>query len=490
MVFNSFSFLIFFPVVAIVYYLIPYRVRYIWLLAASWFFYMQWNAIYLLLLLYSTAVAYAGGRLLEKFRASGKSRICFGVCLALSFIPLIYFKYTGFIISNINNVFIGAGSFAPLDVPDILLPIGISFFTFQAAGYVIDVYRGDVEAERDPLRFALFVSFFPQLVAGPIERTKNLLPQLECRVDFDHEKARDGFWLMLWGYAMKVVIADRIAIFVDCVYDDCHEYGGVFLIIASALFALQIYCDFAGYSTIAIGAAQILGIRLMDNFDSPYLSGSVSEFWRRWHISLTTWFRDYLYIPLGGNRKGKIRKYINKLVVFTVSGLWHGAEWSFAAWGGINGLFLVAEEICSPLSKRVSAKCGALISSLPVRILKVIATFILVDLTWIFFRAQTMEEALYIISNIFHTDNWNALTDGSIFECGLDNKNFILLFLMILLLFFVDRCRKKGVQIRKKAAGLNLCLRALYTATAVVFILLFGIWGGTYNAEAFIYFRF
>ena len=490
MVFNSLAFIIFFPIVVLVYYVLPCRIRYIWLLMASYFFYMQWNAIYGLLLLYSTATAYAGGRMLDRLGASKSRKLCLGICMVLSFAPLIYFKYTGFILTNINNAFISAGYFGLFNVPDILLPIGISFFTFQAAGYVIDVYRGTVESERNFLRFALFVSFFPQLVAGPIERTKNLLSQLDCNVRFDFIKARDGLWLMLWGYVMKVVIADRIAIFVDFVYDDYTSYGGAYMIIASMLFAMQIYCDFAGYSTIAIGASQILGIRLMDNFSSPYLSESVTEFWRRWHISLTSWFKDYLYIPLGGNRKGKIREYINKILVFTISGLWHGAEWSFAVWGGVNGLWLVLEDLLKPIGNRMAGIVRFNGSAVSNKIVRGIFAFILVDFTWIFFRAKTMSDAVAIINNIAHTSNWNILFDGSLYECGLDAKNFHLLMLMIAVLLFADLLSKKGIAIRKVFAGQNLWFRSLITAFAIAFILLFGIWGGTYNAEAFIYFRF
>ena len=495
MVFNSFEFIIFLPVVVAVYYALPVKVRYIWLLAASYFFYMSWEAVYGLLLLYSTAVSYAGGLVISRKRDSRIIKLYFAAFLVLVFAPLIFFKYTGFIFDNLNGIFLSLGTVAPLDPPEILLPIGISFFTFQAAGYVIDVYRGTVESERNFLRFALFVSFFPQLVAGPIERTKNLLSQLKCNVSFDFDRARDGLWLMLWGYTLKVVVADRIAIFVDTVYDDYYTYGGVYLIIASILFALQIYCDFAGYSTIAIGAAQILGIKLMDNFASPYNSCSVSDFWRRWHISLTSWFKDYVYIPLGGNRKGKVREYVNKLFVFALSGLWHGAEWSYVMWGALNGLWLVLEDMQRRLFSFAKGDKAPDAGRFPAgRIFRKgltgILTFILVDFAWIFFRAPSMEDALLITENIAHTSNWNVLTDGSLFKCGLDCPNFILLIIMIAVIFIVDGLALKGIRIRRKAAALPMPVRSLVTAAAVAFILLFGIWGGTYTAEAFIYFQF
>lgn len=236
---------------------------------------------------------------------------------------------------------------------DILLPVGISFYTFQALGYTIDVYRGDTCAEKNFFQYALFVSFFPQLVAGPIERSSHLLQQLATPHKFNSEEAKSGLLLMLWGFFLKIVLADRIAIFVDWVYGDYHTFGGWYLIVATALFAIQIYCDFAGYSIIAMGAAQILGIRLMENFQSPYLAVSVADFWRRWHISLTSWFRDYLYIPLGGSRCSKWRKYMNKMIVFLVSGLWHGAKISFVVWGGLNGLYQIIGEILQPLRDKL-----------------------------------------------------------------------------------------------------------------------------------------
>lgn len=490
MVFNSLSFLIFFPTVVLVYYLIPCRVRCLWLLFASWFFYMSWNISYGLLLLFSTATAYFGALLLSRAKNSGSGKRILIISLLAEFCPLVFFKYTGFILDSINHVFEVAGSYAPFALPDILLPIGISFYTFQAAGYIIDVYRGTVEAERNFFRFALFVAFFPQLVAGPIERTKNLLSQLDCTARFDFEKARDGLYLMLWGYIMKVVIADRIAIFVNCVYESPLKYGGVYLITAAMLFSIQIYCDFAGYSTIAKGAAKILGINLMDNFNSPTLSISVSEYWRRWHISLTSWFRDYLYISLGGNRKGPKRKLLNKFVVFTISGLWHGADWTYVMWGSLNGIFIILEDIASSALGRIPAFPGSKHLKLPIKLIKWLLTCILVDIAYIFFRAVNMGSAFLIIESILKTSNWKELTNGGIFSCGLDVKNFVFLLIMIAMLMLVDLFNNKGIRLRTLLAGKPLPLRSLLTAAAAVFILLFGIWGSTYDAAEFIYFQF
>lgn len=323
--------------------------RYIWLLCASYYFYMSWNPKYALLIAFSTVVTYLSGLLigiinenngdsssqlqksvrLKKWVVAGS----FTVNLAI----LFFFKYFDFALSNVNRILTAVG-ISMIEKPfDVLLPVGISFYTFQALSYTMDVYRGDVRAERNILKYALFVSFFPQLVAGPIEQSKNLLSQVEKAHTFqlwNYNRIANGAVIMLWGYFQKMVIADRVALLVDTVYDKYWLYGSTALILASVLFAVQIYCDFASYSSIAIGAAEIMGFSLMENFDTPYFSRSVKEFWRRWHISLSSWFRDYLYIPLGGNRKGKVRKYINTMVVFLTSGLWHGASWNFVVWGG------------------------------------------------------------------------------------------------------------------------------------------------------------
>lgn len=320
MLFNSFDFAFFFPVVIVIYFILPSKIRYIWLLVSSYFFYMNWNVKYVLILVLITLVSYVSARNIQTIRDRKDKKFGGGVkvfilnaivCLGV----LAVFKYANFIIYNINLIF----RQVDLETFDIVLPIGISFYTFQAIGYVTDVYKGTTRAEKNVFKYALFVSFFPQLIAGPIERSNNLLLQISENKKFDYYKARDGVYLMIWGYFIKMVVADRIAIFVDAVYADIITYSGWYLIVATILFAFQVYCDFAGYSIIAMGSAKIIGFELMDNFNAPYTSSSIGEFWRRWHISLSSWFRDYLYIPLGGNRKGIIRKYANLMLVFMVS---------------------------------------------------------------------------------------------------------------------------------------------------------------------------
>ena len=374
----------------------------------------------------------------------------------------------------------------------LLLPVGISFYIFQALSYTMDVYRGSIRAERNFFRYALFVSFFPQLVAGPIERSGNLLRQVKehHNHEFKYENMRDGLLLMLWGYFLKLVIADRIAIFVDAVYSDVNQYTGIYLLVASVLFAFQIYCDFAGYSTIAIGAAKILGFRLMENFNCPYMATSVGEFWRRWHISLSTWFRDYLYVPLGGNRKGTIYKYRNQFIVMLISGLWHGAAATYVAWGLLHGVYQVMGGILKPIKDKVNQLLRLNPDSLGHKIGCGVITFILVDFAWIFFRASTMDEAFDVISGIWNMENVHLLWGDALYQLGLDQKNFMVMIIAIIVLVFADVVKYKGIVIREVIMKQELWCRWICYIVAVVVILIFGIWGANYDASNFIYFQF
>lgn len=340
MQFNSIDFMCFFPIVLGIYFVIPRKCRNVWLLAASYYFYMGWNPKYVLLIAASTLVTYVSGILIERFNTKESkynSKIVLVLCMVINLGILAVFKYAGFAIDIINSIL------KPFNITvidrkfDLLLPVGISFYTFQALGYIIDVYRRDIKAEKNLIDYALFVSFFPQLVAGPIERSKNLLGQIKNIRNlmlWNGKRIASGAILMVWGLFIKMVIADRAAILVNNVFDKYRMFGSTELIMAVICFAIQIYCDFESYSLIAKGAARIMGIELMENFKAPYMALSVHDFWSRWHISLTTWFRDYLYIPLGGNRKGRTRKIINMAIVFLVSGLWHGADYKFVVWGG------------------------------------------------------------------------------------------------------------------------------------------------------------
>lgn len=403
---------------------------------------------------------------------------------------LFIFKYLDFAIDTLNKVLSVVGEGVSNPMADLLLPVGISFYTFQALSYTIDVYRGDIYAERNFLKYALYISFFPQLVAGPIEWSKNILKQINERHYFQAERVRDGLLLMVWGYFLKLVLAERIAVIVDTVYEAPEVYSGWYIIVASVLFAFQIYCDFAGYSTIAIGAAQVMGFRLMNNFDCPYFARSVAEFWRRWHISLTSWFRDYLYIPLGGNRKGTARKYLNIMIVFLVSGLWHGAQWSFVIWGGLNGLYQVMGSILSPVRSFLKEKCKIDDKLASHKLLKVMGTFVLVDFAWIFFRANSFGQSVAVIKSMLHLNNIWILFDGSLYQLGLSQKSFWVMMAALFLLFCVDYLKYRGIAVRETVARQGIWLRWGIYLAAVYSVLIFGIWGGAYEASNFIYFQF
>lgn len=501
MLFNSIDFLIFFPVVVLVYYIIPDKVKHYWLLISSYYFYMCWNAKYAILIFFSTLITYLSGLLIDYVKRKSPAevntdkhidmmKIIVAVTFVLELMPLFFYKYFNFSMGLLSSVFGKAGIALNLPVFDVIIPVGISFYTFQALSYTMDVYRDEVYAEKNFFRYALFVSFFPQLVAGPIERSKNLLIQLAKPAKFNYEKARSGLMLMLWGFFLKLVLADRIAIFVDCVYNNYSEYTGFYIITATVLFAFQIYCDFYGYSIIAKGAALILGIELMENFSAPYLNTDVANFWRGWHISLTTWFKDYLYIPLGGSRKGKIRKYFNKIFVFLVSGLWHGASLSYVVWGGLNGLYQVIGEALMPVRNSVTKLLHLNRNSYAHKLAKMLVTFILVDFSWLFFRAGSMGTSVELLKSVFTADNMWILFDGSIYECGLDSVNFSLMIICLLILAFADICKKRGIVVHNVILEQDYWFRYLFIALSIVFILVFGIWGTSYNAANFIYFQF
>ncbi len=496
MLFNSLQFLIFLPVVLLIYFILPQKIRYIWLLISSYYFYMCWNAKYLILIVISTVITYACGLIIDNLnkrepaRKETYKKLCVAAGVILNLSILFFFKYYNFAAGIVAHVFRAVNINLNIREFDVLLPVGISFYTFQALGYTIDVYRGETEAEKNIFKYALFVSFFPQLVAGPIERSKNLLKQLFEPHSFSFDDFIEGLYLMLWGYFLKLVIADRIAVYVDAVFDDIVTYRGYYLTVAVILFAIQIYCDFAGYSVIARGVARVFGIELMENFDAPYLSGSVAEFWRRWHISLTSWFRDYLYIPLGGNRRGELRKNLNILIVFLVSGLWHGASFNFIAWGGINGVYQI---IGSYLRKpRIALKnaLGIDDDSLGSGIIKTVITFLLVDFSWIFFRAGGFGMALEVIRSILTVHNPWILFDGSLFNFSLDEGEFFVLFIAILVLLFADVMKKRSVVIRNVIMRQDWLSQSLIVSFSILLILVFGIWGEGYDAQNFIYFQF
>jgi len=406
-VFNSLAFLLFFPLVVVGYFFLTMRIALrhkalsntlsqIFLLVASLIFYGYWNPAYLVLIMISVAVTWASGLLMEG-RNVREKRLVLTASLIINLGILFFFKYYGFFAETAGMLSRGGIRFPSFDV---LLPVGISFYTFQALGYSIDVYYGRVQAERNFICYALFVTFFPQLVAGPIERSGNLLPQFKVNYEFDYDRVTSGLRLAAWGMFKKVVIADRLAIYVNGVFGNPVIYPGASLALAVFFFAFQIYCDFSGYSDIAIGCARVLGFNLMTNFRQPYFSRSITEFWRRWHISLSTWLKDYIYIPLGGNRKGKARKHLNLLITFLLSGLWHGAAWHFVVWGALHAIFQIIGRSTEPFRNALARKVGLPDESLLRKVIQVCITFILVCFAWVFFRANTMADAFLIMAKL------------------------------------------------------------------------------------------
>lgn len=471
MEFNSWSFVIFFPVVCLVYWALKgQRLRNVFLLASSYYFYMCWNASYGMLLLTSTLISYGTAMSLEGTDNARRRKwmVAGGVVLNLALIA--YFKYANFGVGTVNWAMrmLGIGMEVPL--PDILLPVGVSFFVFQSVGYTVDVYRRTVPAERNFINYALFISFFPQLVAGPIERSGNMLPQFWEQRKWDEDKAVSGLKLMLWGYFMKLVVADRCALYVGDVFDAGNTQGyssllGIFL------FPFQIYGDFAGYTYIAIGAARIMGFHLNDNFNHPYFSATVSEFWRRWHISLSTWFRDYLYFPLGGSRCGKWRVYFNLMVTFLASGLWHGAMWTYVAWGGVHGLCLCIERALGWQKKKFKAleKC-----------LHVAFTFVIVSLARLIYRAGSIDMAIVHFKRALMPSNF---TLGNAETCF----SLIIIFISIVIVIAKDAIEEWGTGKCRMLGAKAVLWRdvAIVTLLLVAISIMASPEGGT-----FVYFQF
>jgi D-alanyl-lipoteichoic acid acyltransferase DltB (MBOAT superfamily) len=402
LLFDSVEFAVFFTVVVAGTFALPHRVRWAWLLVASYAFYMRWNVSYAALIGLSTLVDYVAARRIDAARTERGRRLGLAASVVTNLGLLFTFKYWAFFHESAAAV---AGALGlPYSPPElhILLPVGISFYTFQTLSYTIDVYREQLRPERHLGRFALYVAYFPQLVAGPIERATRLLPQLRAPARFDLARAASGLQLMAWGLFKKVVIADRLAIYVDAVYADPAAHNAPTLWLATYAFAFQIYCDFSGYSDIAIGAARVLGVDLMKNFERPYFAQTITDFWRRWHISLSTWLRDYLYISLGGNRRGALLTYRNLLITMLLGGLWHGASWNFVVWGAFHGVLLAGSRITLPVRDALAGALGV-----PHRLLgawRAFVTFQLVCVSWVLFRAPDFRTALEVYSGALSWD--------------------------------------------------------------------------------------
>jgi len=481
MLFNSLDFLVFFPVVVCIYFATPHRFRWVLLLAASYYFYMSWKAEYGLLLLLTTFIDYYAAILIGRSTTKVKRFQYLALSLGSNLGLLFVFKYFNFFNDSVRatfnyfNVFYGVPAF------QVLLPVGISFYTFQSMSYTIDVYRGQIRPEKHFGIFALYVSFFPQLVAGPIERSGHLLPQFYQRYHFDYDRVVSGLKLMAWGFFKKLVIADRVAVAVNNVYNNPTDHTGIPLLMASYLFAFQIYCDFSGYSDIAVGSARVMGFDLMQNFRQPYFSKSIGEFWTRWHISLSTWFRDYLYTPLlQSNWLFKRHWYYNLLVVFLVSGFWHGANWTFVIWGALHGFYLVFSIWTVRL--RASASDLFQLSRFPRlhEAMKMVVTFHLVTFAWIFFRANSVSDAFYIVSHLFV-----GLEPRLGFGVDLGLFEFLIAGLAILCMELVQ------LKQTQTSVGQFIARQPFWIRWATYYALLFVILlFGKFDTREFIYFQF
>lgn len=491
MLFNSTAFVIFFFIVTVSYFLIVHKYRWVLLLIASCIFYMWFIPQYLLILFVLIAIDYwAGIKIADSQKYSRKKYLVLSIFATCS--ALFIFKYFNFFSSSFSQVAAFFGFHYPAKVLGLILPIGLSFHTFQSLSYVIEVYKGRHKVERHLGIYALYVMFYPQLVAGPIERPQNLLHQFRELHDFDYQRVVDGLKLMAWGMFKKVVIADRLALLVNQVYGDPLHYQGPAFAVATIFFAFQIYCDFSGYSDIAIGAAQVMGFKLMDNFNRPYFSKSVSEFWKRWHISLSSWFRDYLYIPLGGSRCAIWRWQFNLLTTFLVSGLWHGANWTYVIWGALNGFYIIFGIWTSGLRGKILARLGYENHKTLFKFIKVGATFSLICFAWIFFRARNVQEAFYIITQL--PNGWLEILEkmkefgiskGIYVQLGFGGKWLFVSVVLLVFLNIVHLIQRHG-HIRHMLAN-----RPAWFRWTIYYAIVLGmVFFGQYGHNQFIYFQF
>lgn len=466
MLFNSLTYLLFFPIICILYWSILPKYRNVILLIASYYFYMSWEPAYAILIIITSLSTWGCALLIDK--KEKQKRMIIALCIIINIFILFTFKYYNFAIDTITSMISLKGLKLYLPHSEFLLPVGISFYTFQCIGYIIDVYRKDIKPERNIITYALFVSFFPQLVAGPIERARNLLPQFHTYHSFDGESFIDGLKMMIWGYFMKLCIAGNVAPYVDAVYNNVPNHNGTSFLLATVFFTFQIFCDFGGYSLIAIGTAKCLGFKLMQNFNHPYLSLSIKEFWRRWHISLSSWFSDYVYIPLGGSRCNTVKHYRNLMITMLTSGLWHGANWTFVCWGGLHGLYLICNSYYSKLTKK---------KVYTPKLVRIISTFCFISLAWIFFRANSITDALTIIYGIF-------TNQGSLFK-GDGIPSLILPIFMIGILL----CKEIKDEYHLKLSlmhNTNPWISVPSSAMVIIIILLCA----EFNSGQFIYFQF
>jgi len=466
MLFNSIPFLMFFPIICLLYWGVPNKLRNIILLFASYYFYMSWEPSYAILILFTSVSTWGCAIFTEKTSIYKKTIV--SLCIIINLLILFVFKYYNFSLNTLTNIIESSGFRLKIPNSEFLLPVGISFYTFQCIGYIIDVYRKDIKAEKSLVTYALFVSFFPQLVAGPIERAKNLLPQFHIKHTLDGDNFIEGLKMMIWGYFMKLCIAGNVAPYVDAVYNNVPNHNGSSFLLASFFFSFQIFCDFGGYSLIAIGTANCLGFNLMQNFNHPYLSLSVKEFWKRWHISLSSWFADYVYKPLGGSRCNKVKHYRNLIITMLISGLWHGANWTFICWGGLHGIYLICNSVYSRFLNRKK--------KYPI-IIRIISTYVFITFAWIFFRANSVSDAFTIIKKIFIEQDKLFMGEGI--------PSLVLPFFMIFILITKEIKDEYEIKI-SFIHNPNPWISILSSAILIAIILLCA----EFNSGQFIYFQF
>ena len=483
MSFISIEYIIFFITILLLYFILPQNRRWILLLIASYIFYSFSRVIYVLIIAFSTVIDYFVAKQIDRIpsdrKLSRQSLLFLSITANLG--VLFIFKYFNFFSQNFYALNPLMNTSDGLLQHSLMLPVGISFYTFQSMAYTIDVYRGNISVEKNLGIFATYVAFFPQLVAGPIERAGNLLPQFRQKYILEYSRIVTGLRLILWGVFKKVVIADQLSIYVNATYNQVESYTGLPFIVATLFFTFQIYCDFSGYSDIAIGSAKILGFDLMDNFRQPYFSRSVREFWQRWHISLSTWFRDYLYIPLGGNRVSFIRNLLNLMIVFIISGLWHGANWTFIIWGTLHGIYIVVETIYSKVQDSMQNKMPHIPG-----ILQQVIVFIIISFTWIFFRANTPRESLYIVTNIFNPIEGKNNIFSPLNAQSINSRSLAMMFGLIIILLIIEWFQQHSERIESLTNNAILRWILYYLAT---FLILITIASSPTNQQ-FIYFQF
>lgn len=486
MLFNSLEFLIFFPIVVLLYYVIPQKWNKIWLLATSYFFYLCWSIPYVLVLLFVTVSSWCFGQLLQ--RKKSKAALSMGIIVVVA--SLLLFKYADFVLLNVNSLLGKTGISYRTPLFSLALPVGISFYTLQALSYLIDIYKGKINSEKNILHYALYISFFPTVVSGPIQKAGIFLSQVLTPKKFEYEKVRNGLIQMTWGFFLKIVIADRIAILVNRVYDDYSAYSGSILIVATICYGIQLYCDFAGYSYLAMGIAKALGYQVCENFKQPYLAVSVKDFWRRWHISLSSWLRDYIYIPLGGSRVSKGRKYLNLMITFLISGLWHGASWGYVFWGFLHGFYQVVGEVTAPIRDRIRGMLHITADGKGYGIFRRIFVFALIDYAWLYFRAPSLRAGFEMTRQMLQHLWISNLYDGSLTQLGLDDLQLMVVGIAIIIAFVVDILHEKEIPIDNHIRKMSLPQRWSLYFVAGCWLLITVIQNVGGKASVFLYSKF